>query len=71
VKIIDKIKDGTFFRAFKDKWHFENMLANIPVSVVLNESAPLMGAAYEALAAWQKLQASGTAPMVGETLRQK
>src|SRR6202007_1184877 len=71
VKIIDKIKDGTFFRAVKDKWHFENMLANIPVSVVLNESAPLMGAAYEALAAWQKLQASGTAPMVGETLRQK
>jgi hypothetical protein len=30
------------------------MLANIPVSVVLNESAPLMGAAYEALAAMQK-----------------
>jgi hypothetical protein len=26
------------------------MLANIPVSVVLNESAPLLGAAYEALA---------------------
>lgn len=51
VKIIDKIKDGTFFKAFKDKWHFENLLANIPVSVVLNESAPLMGAAYEALQA--------------------
>jgi glucokinase len=54
VKIIDKIRDGTFFRAFKDKWHFENLLANIPVSVVLNESAPLMGAAYEALAAIRK-----------------
>lgn len=51
VKIIDKIKDGTFFKAFKDKWHFENLLSNIPVSVVLNESAPLMGAAYEALQA--------------------
>jgi glucokinase len=50
VKILDKIKDGTFFAAFKDKWHFENLLANIPVSVVLNESAPLLGAAYEALA---------------------
>jgi len=54
VKIIDKIRDGTFFRAFKDKWHFEKLLANIPVSVVLNESAPLMGAAYEALAAIRK-----------------
>jgi glucokinase len=50
VKIIDKIKDGTFFEAFKDKWKFEGLLGNIPVSVVLNESAPLLGAAYEALA---------------------
>jgi glucokinase len=56
VKIIEKIKDGTFFRAFKDKWHFENLLANTPVSVVLNESAPLLGAAYEALAAIEKQQ---------------
>jgi glucokinase len=50
VKIIDKIKDGTFFKAFRDKWKFENLLGNIPVSVILNESAPLLGAAYEALA---------------------
>ncbi|HKW58124.1 MAG TPA: glucokinase [Candidatus Acidoferrum sp.] len=50
VKIIEKIKDGTFFAAFKDKWKFEGLMVNIPVSVVLNESAPLMGAAYEALA---------------------
>lgn len=54
VKILDKIKDGTFFNAFKDKWKFESLLSNIPVSVVLNESAPLMGAAYEALKAVQK-----------------
>jgi glucokinase len=51
VKIIEKIKDGTFFKAFKDKWKFESLLANIPVSVILNENAPLLGAAYEALAA--------------------
>jgi glucokinase len=50
VKIIDKIKDGAFFAAFRDKWKFESLLSNIPVSVVLNESAPLLGAAYEALA---------------------
>jgi glucokinase len=50
VKIIEKIKDGTFFAAFRDKWRFEGLMANIPVSVVLNESAPLLGAAYEALA---------------------
>ncbi len=50
VKIIEKIKDGTFFAAFRDKWKFEGLLSNIPVSVVLDESAPLLGAAYEALA---------------------
>ncbi|MGC1413864.1 MAG: glucokinase, partial [Candidatus Acidiferrum sp.] len=50
VKIIEKIKDGTFFEAFRDKWKFETMLDDIPVSVILNESAPLLGAAYEALA---------------------
>jgi glucokinase len=51
VKILEKIKDGIFFHAFKDKWKFEGLLSNIPVSIVLNESAPLLGAAYEALAA--------------------
>lgn len=50
VKIIEKIKDGTFMAAFRDKWKFETLLSNIPVSVILNESAPLLGAAYEALA---------------------
>jgi glucokinase len=44
----------SFVKAFKDKWKFESLLANIPVSVVLNESAPLLGAAYEALASIRK-----------------
>jgi glucokinase len=51
VKMLQKIKEGIFFNAFKDKWKFEGLLSNIPVSIVLNESAPLLGAAYEALAA--------------------
>jgi glucokinase len=50
VKILPKMKDGTFFSSFKDKWHFENMLSDVPVKIVLNESAPLVGAAYEAYA---------------------
>lgn len=54
VKILEKIKDGTFLKAFKDKWKFEGLMNNIPVSVVLNENAPLMGAAYEALALTRK-----------------
>ena len=51
VKILEKMKDGTFLQAFTDKWHFEELLSNIPVSVVVNESAPLLGAAHRALAA--------------------
>src|SRR5260370_16454381 len=54
VKILEKMRDGSFFQAFKDKWRFEPLLSNIPVSIVLNESAPLLGAAYEALAAIDK-----------------
>jgi len=50
MKILPKMQDGTFFNFFKDKWHFTEMLSNIPVSVVLNDAAPLIGAAHEALA---------------------
>jgi len=53
VKILPKMKDGTFFKSFKDKWHFEKMLSDVPLSVVLNESAPLIGAAYEAYASFK------------------
>ncbi len=49
VKILPKMMDGTFFNTFRDKWHFHEILSDVPVSVVLNESAPLIGAAYEAL----------------------
>ena len=49
VKILEKMKDGHFFQSFKDKWHFENLLKNMPVSVITDENAPQLGAAYEAL----------------------
>jgi glucokinase len=44
------MQDGRFFKTFMDKWHFTNVLCDVPVSIVLNESAPLIGAAYEAYA---------------------
>src|SRR5437660_1094886 len=49
VKILEKMKDGCFFNSFKDKWHFENLLKNMPVSVITDENATQLGAAYEAL----------------------
>lgn len=51
LKVLSKIKDGSFVRAFCDKAHLAEVLADIPISVVLNEDAPLWGAAHQALAA--------------------
>jgi glucokinase len=47
-KILDKLKDGTFMRAFVDKGRYKDFLSAIPVKVVLNEQAALRGAAYYA-----------------------
>ena len=47
-KILNKLKDGTFMRAFLDKGRYADLLAAMPVRVVLNERAALRGAAYYA-----------------------
>ena len=47
-KILDKLKDGTFMRAFLDKGRYTDLLAAMPVQVVLNDKTPLRGAAYYA-----------------------
>ena len=51
LKILPKLKDGSFVHAFTDKQKLSSQLAKIPIFVVLNEDAPVLGAAYEALAA--------------------
>lgn len=57
-KILPRLKDGTFFRAFCDKTLLSPVLARIPIYVVLNEDAPVWGAAYQALEAGQNRQLS-------------
>jgi glucokinase len=44
-KILPKLKDGTFMAAFVNKGRFAEMLARIPVYVILNEQTALVGAA--------------------------
>lgn len=44
-KILPKLKDGTFMAAFVDKGRFAEMLAQVPVYVILNEKTALFGAA--------------------------
>jgi glucokinase len=51
LKILPKLKDGTFVRAFCNKTKLADELAKIPIFVVLNPDAPVLGAAYAALAA--------------------
>jgi glucokinase len=51
LKILAKLKDGTFVRAFCNKTKLADELAKIPIFVVLNQDAPVLGAAYAALAA--------------------
>ena len=47
-KILTKLSDGTFMRAFADKGRFRDFLSAVPVKVVLNEQAALKGAGYYA-----------------------
>ena len=48
VKIRKKMEDGTFLRAFCEKERFGTLLAQIPIQMVLNEDAPLLGAMSQA-----------------------
>jgi glucokinase len=48
VKIRKKMEDGAFFRAFCEKEKFAPLMSQIPVWMVLNEEAPLIGALVQA-----------------------
>jgi glucokinase len=48
-KIIWKLKDGTFVKAFKDKGRLSRIVAPIPVKVIMNEKTALLGAASRAI----------------------
>jgi glucokinase len=53
VKILPKLQDGTFFKSFCGTSKLAPVLARIPISVVVNEDAPVWGAAYQALMSHQ------------------
>ena len=48
-RILPKLKDGAFLEAFTDKGRFREVLIGIPVRVILNSEAALLGAAIQAL----------------------
>jgi len=45
--LVEKMKQG-FVKAFVDKGRFEKLLASIPIWIILNDNAALLGAAYYA-----------------------
>lgn len=47
-KILPALEDGRFLRAFTDKAPFRDLLKQIPVRVILNHGAALLGAAHVA-----------------------
>ena len=47
-KILPKLKEGGFMRAFTDKGRFSGLLAEIPVHVIMNPQLGLYGALLEA-----------------------
>jgi glucokinase len=59
-RILEKLKDGTFMKAFTDKGRLSQLLVNMPVRVILDSRAALMGAAAYAEARAAEL--SGTSP---------
>ncbi|HUD54867.1 MAG TPA: glucokinase [Terracidiphilus sp.] len=44
-RILEKLKDGTFLKAFTDKGRLSHLLINTPVRIILESRAALMGAA--------------------------
>jgi glucokinase len=44
-RILEKLKDGTFMKAFTDKGRLSQLLINMPVRVILESGAAVMGAA--------------------------
>jgi glucokinase len=47
-KILPALKQGGFLKAFTAKGRFADLLARIPVCVILNSQAALLGAAHAA-----------------------
>jgi len=59
-RILEKLKDGTFLHAFRDKGRLSQLLINMPVRVILESRAAVLGAA--AFAEARAAELSGVSP---------
>jgi glucokinase len=59
-RLLEKLKDGTFMKAFTDKGRLSQLLINMPVRVILESRAAVLGAA--AYAESRAAELSGVSP---------
>jgi len=59
-RILEKLKDGTFMKSFTDKGRLSQLLINMPVRIILDSRAALLGAAAYAEA--RAAEISGVSP---------
>jgi glucokinase len=59
-RIVEKLKDGTFMKAFTDKGRLSQLLINMPVRIILESRAALLGAASYAEARAAELSGVST-----------
>ena len=59
-RILEKLKDGTFMKAFTDKGRLSQLLINMPVRIILDSRAALLGAGAYAEA--RAAEISGVSP---------
>jgi glucokinase len=59
-RLLEKLKDGTFMKAFTDKGRLSQLLINMPVRIILDSRAAMLGAAAYAEARAAEL--SGVSP---------
>ncbi|MGA2848498.1 MAG: glucokinase [Terracidiphilus sp.] len=59
-RIVEKLKDGIFMKAFTDKGRLSQLLINMPVRIILESKAALLGAAAYAEA--RSAEISGVSP---------
>jgi glucokinase len=48
-RVVSRLRDGTFITAFRDKGRLSDVLARVPVHVIVNLHVGLIGAAAAAL----------------------
>jgi glucokinase len=60
LKILPKLQTEAFFKSYCGNNKLGSMLARIPISIVLNEDAPMLGAAYQSLTSRDQIHGNKT-----------